>query len=150
MTNEIKTILNDEILHFLYSNAAFQQLSEEEQQTFLQTFEYDELFKEMAEIAISLQETISEIEATMPKMQNKDLLMPQQEHRKLLKKRMKIEGNVYFVPFNELENLYSPYIICIQQSDTMVEFEAFSKGMLLPLFNLCTSPKTRFNYCAFW
>ena len=35
MTNEYKTVLTDEILHFLYRNASFQALDENQQQQFL-------------------------------------------------------------------------------------------------------------------
>lgn len=136
-----KSILNDEILHFLYSNRAFQQLEEEKQVHFLQTFQCDDLFKEIIEVTMSLQDTILEVEATMPKMQDKDFLLPPEQHKKLLKEQIKVEGNVYFVPFENFVKQSAPFIICIQQSKTMMEFNAFCKGLILPLFNVCTRQK---------
>lgn len=141
MTNEFKTLLNDEILHFLYSNGSFQGLAEEEQLAFLTRFQNHELFKEMIEISMALEEMITEVEATMPKMQDKDYLFSQQEQKKVLKDRTVVAGNIYYVPFNELENMFSPLIIALQQSDSMGEFESFCKGTILPLFNLSATQR---------
>ena len=110
MTNEYKTLLTDEILHFLYSNASFQSLSEEDQLQFLERFQTNDVFKEMINIAIALEETITEVEATMPKIQQKDLLLPQTRQKELLKSRMVIEDNVYYVPFEELDHIFSPLL----------------------------------------
>ena len=137
MTNDSRTLLNDEILHFLYSKASFQGLSEEEQQQFLLRFQTDDVFKEIIEISIALEETITEVEATMPKIQDRDFLLSQQEQKEVLKERMVVNGNVYYVPFDELDHIYSPMIIALQQSNTMAEFDTFCKGIILPLFNLC-------------
>lgn len=141
MTKKFKTILNDEILHFLYSNASFQGLTEQEQQQFLARFQTNDLFKEMVEISISLEETITEVEASIPKIMDKDHLFSQQEQKEMLKAQMVVSGNVYYVPFERLENIYSPIIIALQQSGSMQEFEAFCKGMILPLFNLGAAQK---------
>ncbi len=141
MTNKIKTLLNDEILHFLYSNQAFQGLSEEEQQQFLNRFQTNETFKEMIEISMDLDEVITEVEATMPKIQDRDYVFQQQEQKQVLKSRTVVSGNVYYVPFDEVENIYSPIIIAVQQSESMKEFETFCKGIILPLFNLSALQK---------
>ena len=141
MTNNHKTLFTDEILHFLYSNTSFHGLCEEEQLQFLERFQTNDVFREMVEIAIALEETITEVEATMPKIQQKDLLLPQTEQKELLKSRMVVEDNVYYVPFEVLDNIYSPIVIAIQQSTSMKEFEAFCKGTILPLFNLSASQK---------
>lgn len=140
MTNEIKTLLNDEILHFLYSNNAFQGLTEENQQQFLSRFQTNETFKEMVEISIALEEVITEVEATMPKIQDKDYVF-QREQKQLLKTRTVVSENVYYVPFDEMGKFYSPIIIAVQQSESMEEFEAFCKGVILPLFNLSAQQK---------
>jgi hypothetical protein len=141
MTNKFKTLLTDEILHFLYSNVSFQGLTEEDQLQFLERFQTNDVFKEMIEIAIALEETITEVEATMPKIQQKDLLLPPREQKELLKSRMVVEDNVYYVPFEELDHIFSPLIIAMQQSTSMKEFEAFCKGTILPLFNLSALQK---------
>lgn len=137
MTNNTTSLLNDEILRFLYSNAAFQSIEEKDQQTFLQTFQENEFFKEIVEIAIALQESIEEVEAFLPKMQNRDHLLVTDAHINMMKNRTKVEGNVYYVPFGEVKKSMSPFIVCLQQSGSMLEYEAFSKGMLLPFFHLC-------------
>ncbi|MEK4229953.1 hypothetical protein [Solibacillus sp. FSL H8-0538] len=77
----------------------------------------------------------------MPKFQNKDFSLPINEHKKIVKERTKVEDNVYFVPFVDHVKHYSPFIICMQQSDTMAEFESFCKGLIIPLFNDCTRQK---------
>ena len=136
MTNKDKTLLTDEILHFLYRNASFQGLSEGSQLQFLDIFLTNDVFKEMIKIAIALEETITEVEATMPKIQHKDLLLPQTKQKELLKSRTVVEDNVYYVPFEALDNIFSPIVIAIQQSTSMKEFEAFCKGTILPLLNL--------------
>lgn len=141
MTNEYKTVLTDEILHFLYRNASFQALEENEQQQFLENFGKQPLFIEVIEIAIALEEMIAEVEATMPKIQDKDYLFPIEQQKQLLKDRTVIDGNVLYVPFEEMKNLYSPMIVILQQSDAMQGVEAFTKGTILPLFNLCAVQK---------
>lgn len=141
MTNKDKTLLTDEILRFLYRNASFQGLSEEEQINFLDIFLSNDTFKDMVEIAIALEETIKEVEATMPKIQQKDLLLPQTKQKELMKSRTIVEDNVYYVPFEEMGNIFSPIVIAFQQSNSMKEFEAFCKGMILPLFNLSALQK---------
>lgn len=141
MATESKNILNDEILSFLYSSPAFQRLSEDKQQSFLQMFREDQYFKEVITTAMSLQETIIEIEATMPKIMDKDFLLPPDSHKKQMKERIQVEGNVYFVPFEDNRKNAAPFIICLQQSDSIAKFEAFCKGMLLPLFNVCVRQK---------
>jgi len=141
MANDQKTLLNDEILHFLYKNASFQALEEAVQQQFIAKFKEDENFVEIIEISMSLQEMIQEVEATMPKMQDKDFLLTQQLQKQLLKERTVVEGNVYFVPFTEMEDVFSPMVVALQQSESMMEFEVFCKGTILPLFHLCASQK---------
>lgn len=141
MANDQKTLLNDEILHFLYKNASFQALEESVQQQFIEKFKEDENFVEIIEISMSLQEMIQEVEATMPKMQDKDFLLTQQLQKQLQKERTVVEGNVYFVPFKEMENVFSPMVVALQQSKSMMEFETFCKGTILPLFHLCASQK---------
>lgn len=140
MTNS-STGLTDQILHFLYSNVAFQQLDEAQQLAFLNTFEQEEKFRAVIEVAMTLQESIQEVEATMPKILEKDRLFVQVEQRELLKAHTIIEGNVYHVPFAEKVNYFSPFIICIQLSETMAEHEVYYKGLLLPLFSLCVRQK---------
>ena len=141
MTNEYKTVLTDEILHFLYRNASFQALEENQQQLFLEKFGQQPLFIEVIEIAIALEEMITEVEATMPKIQDKDLLFPLDQQKQFLKDRTVIDGNVLYVPFDEMKNLYSPMIVIVQQCDAMKEYEAFTKGTIVPLFNLCAVQK---------
>ena len=141
MTNNDKTLLTDEILHFLYRNASFQGLSEGDQLQFLDIFLTNDVFKEMIKIAIAVEETITEIEATMPNIQQKDLLLPQTKQKILLKSRTVVEDNVYYVPFEALDHMFSPFVIAIQQSISMKKFEAFCKGMILPLFNLSALQK---------
>lgn len=141
MTKEHRPILTDEILHFLYRNASFQALEEKQQQILFAKFKNEPLFKEVIEISIALEEMIEEVEATMPKIQDKDFLFPQEQQKLLLKNRTVSRGNVLFVPFEELEKIYSPMIVMIQQSDSMSEYEAFSKGTIMPLFNLCALQK---------
>ncbi|MGE7981204.1 vWA domain-containing protein [Solibacillus sp. NPDC093137] len=141
MTNEYKTVLTDEILHFLYRNASFQALDENQQQQFLEKFGQQPLFIEVIEIAIAVEEMIAEVEATMPKIQDKDYLFPIEQQKQLLKDRMVIDGNVLYVSFDEMKNRYSPMIVIVQQSDAMQEYEAFTKGTILPLFNLCAVQK---------
>lgn len=141
MANDQKTLLNDEILHFLYKNASFQTLEESAQQQFIAKFKEDENFVEILEISMSLQEMIQEVEATMPKMQDKDFLLTQQLQKQYVKEHTVVEGNVYFVPFQEVEDLFSPMVVALQQSESMMEFEAFCKGTILPLFHLCASQK---------
>lgn len=141
MANDHKTLLNDEILHFLYKNASFQALEELAQQQFIEKFKEDENFAEIIDISMSLQEMIQEVEATMPKMQDKDFLLTQQQQKQFLKERTVIEGNVYFVPFQEIEDVFSPMVVALQQSESMHEFNTFCKGTIIPLFHLCASQK---------
>jgi len=141
MTNEYKTVLTDEILHFLYRNASFQAMDENQQQQFLEKFGQQPLFIEVIEIATALEEMITEVEATMPKIQDKDYLFPIEQQKQLLKDRTVIDGNVLYVPFDEMKNLYSPMIVIVQHSDAMREYEAFTKGTIFPLFNLCAVQK---------
>lgn len=141
MANDHKTLLNDEILHFLYKNASFQALEEATQQQFIAKFKEDEHFVEIIEISMSLQEMIQEVEATMPKMQDKDFLLLQQQQKQFVKERTVVEGNVYFVPFQEIEDVFSPMVVALQQSESMLEFDAFCKGTIIPLFHLCASQK---------
>ncbi|MEK4386536.1 hypothetical protein MKZ25_12095 [Solibacillus sp. FSL W7-1464] len=141
MTNDSKTVLTDEILHFLYRNASFQALEENQQQQFLEKFGRQPLFIEVSEIAIALEEMIAEVEATMPKIQDKDYLFPMDQQKQLMKDRTVIDGNVLYVPFEEIKNTYSPMIVIVQQSDAMNKFETFTKGTILPLFNLCAVQK---------
>lgn len=136
MTNS-PTFLNDKILHFLYSNIAFQQLDEQQQLEFIETVEQDEKFGEVIEIASTLQDSIQEVEATMPKILDKDHLFVQVEQRELLKAHTVVKGNVYHVPFSQKMSNFSPFIICMQLSHSMAEYELYYKGLLLPLFNLC-------------
>lgn len=141
MTKESKSVLTDEILHFLYRNASFQALEENVQQQFLEKFGLQPLFIEVIEISIALEEIIEEVEATMPKIQDKDFLFPLEQQKQLLKDRTVVNGNVLHVPFDEIKKRYSPMIVIVEQSDAMQEFEAFTKGTILPLFNLCAVQK---------
>ena len=104
-------------------------------------FREDQYFKEVITTAMSLQETIIEVEATMPKMMDKDILLPPEAHKKLLKERTHMEGNVYFVPFMYNLKNAAPFIICVQLSDSIIEFEKFCKGALWPLFSVCVRQK---------
>lgn len=137
MTNEFKTILTDEILHYLYHNAFFKSLSEEDKRQLLENFRLNDVFKEMIKIAITLEAAIMEVEAMMPKIQQIDRLLPQNQ----LKSYTVVEGNVYYVPFETCDNIFSPIVIAIQQSYSMKEFEAFCKGIVLSLFNLSACQK---------
>ena len=141
MTIEDKAFSTDEILHYLYRSASFQVLNEQQQQQFLAHFSQQSLFKEVVELSITLEEVIEEVEATMPKIQEKDFLLPLEQQEQLLKNHTVKKGNILYVPFEEIENVYSPLIVLVQQSDSMYEYEAFSKGTILPLFNLCTVQK---------
>lgn len=141
MTNERKTLLNEEILRFLYKNASFQGLEEIEQQQLLTRYKQDEKFIKIMEISISLQEMIQEVEATMPKMQDKDYLLSLAQQQRLLKERTVVEDNVYFVPFNEIKAGQSPMIVLLQQSATIKPYEVFCKGTIMPLFHLCATQK---------
>lgn len=141
MTKESKTFLTDEILHFLYRSASFQALEEQQQQQFLAHFKKKAFFKELVEIAMALEEMIEEVEATMPKIQDKDFVLPLDQQKRLLKNQTVARGNVIYVPFNKVENVYSPLVVIVQQSDSMHEYEAFSKGTIMPLFNLCAVQK---------
>lgn len=141
MTNEYKPVLTDEILHFLYRNASFQALDEKQQQQFLEKCEQQPLFKQVIEISIALEEIIVEVEATLPKIQDKDFLFPLEQQKRLLKEQTVAYGNVLYVPFDDMKKLYSPMIIIVQQSDEMQEFEVFTKGTILPLFNICAVQK---------
>lgn len=136
MTNFTPT-LNDTILHFLYSNIAFQQLEEAEQQAFIERFGQDEMFQEIVEVALSMQESIQEVEATMPKILNRDYLFHKTEQHELLKASTIRKGNVYHVPFAKKQTNFSPFIVCVQCSQSMEQHEILYKGLLLPLFNLC-------------
>lgn len=141
MTNRRKTLLNEEILRFLYKSASFQGLEEIEQQQLLTRYKQDEKFIKIMEISISLQEMIQEVEATMPKMQDKDYLLSLAQQQRLLKERTVVEDNVYFVPFNEIEVVHSPMVVLLQQSVTMKPYEVFCKGTIMPLFHLCATQK---------
>lgn len=141
MTNETKSFLTDEILHFLYRSAAFQALEEQQQQQFLAHFTKKALFKELVEISMALEEMIEEVEATMPKIQDKDFILPVDQQKQLLKSQTVARDNILYVPFDKLENNYSPLVVIVQQSDSMHEYEAFSKGTIMPLFNLCAVQK---------
>ena len=141
MANDRKSLLNDEILHSLYKNASFQALEEIQQQQFITQYKDNKHFVGIMNTSISLQEMIHEVEATMPKMQVKDFLLKKCRQKHYLKQHTVIEGNVYFVPFNEVENLFSPMVIAMQQSKSMEAFEAFCKGTILPLFHLCATQK---------
>lgn len=136
MTNST-TPSNDKILHFLYSNIAFQQLGEAQQLQFIELFGQDEKFQEMIEVALMLQESIQELEATMPKILERDHLFVKTEQHELLKANTIIEGNVYHIPFAKKRNHFSPFIVCVQLSQSMAQYEVYYKGLLLPLFNLC-------------
>lgn len=141
MTNETKSFLTDEILHFLYRSASFQVLEEQQQQQFLAHFAQKALFKKIIEISMVLEEVIEEVEATMPKIQDKDFLLPLDQQKQLLKSQTVTRGNILYVPFDKFENVYSPLIVILQQSDSMHEYEAFSKGTILPLINICAVQK---------
>ncbi|MCH7321703.1 hypothetical protein LZ480_07330 [Solibacillus sp. MA9] len=141
MAKDQKTLLSDEILQFLYKNASFQGLGKTEQQQLLERFGQDENFVEILEISMSLQEIIQEVEATMPKMRENDYLLPLEQQKHLLKERSVVKGNVYFVPFNEDENIFSPMIILMQQSETLKAYETFCKGTIMPFFHLCATQK---------
>lgn len=136
MTNSTPAI-NDKILHFLYSNLAFQQLEEADQYEFLARFSQDDKFQEIVEVALSMQESIQEVEATMPKILERDHLFLKTEQHELLKASMVVKGNVYHVPFAKKQTNFSPFIVCVQCSQSMKQYEAYYKGLLLPLFNLC-------------
>lgn len=129
--------LNDKILHFLYSNIAFQQLEEAEQYEFMERFGQDKKFQEIVEVAMSMQESIEEVEATMPKILERDRLFHKTEQHELLKANTVVKGNVYHVPFAKKQANFSPFIVCVQNSESMAQYETHYKGLLLPLFNLC-------------
>lgn len=131
------TPLNDQVLHFLYSSIAFQQLDEAAQYAFIERFLQDEKFQEIVEVAQSLQESIQEVEAMMPKILERDRLFYKTEQHGLLKANVVVEGNVYHVPFARKLTNFSPLIVCIQLSQSMAQYETYYKGLLLPLFNLC-------------
>ncbi|WP_274307388.1 hypothetical protein [Solibacillus daqui] len=141
MAKDHKTLLSDEILQFLYKNASIQGLGNTEQQQLLERYGQDENFVEIMEISMSLQEIIQEVEATMPKMREKECLLSLERQKHLLKERSVVEGNVYFVPFNEVENVYSPMIVLMQQSETLKACETFCKGTITPFFHLCATQK---------
>lgn len=136
MTN-FTPALHDTILHFLYSNSAFQQLEEAEQQAFIERFGQQEKFQEIVEVAFSMQESIQEVEATMPKILERDRLFHKTEQHELLKASTVVKGNVYHVPFEKKQTNFSPFIVCVQCSKSMAQHEVMYKGLLLPLFNLC-------------
>ncbi|MEG0470939.1 MAG: hypothetical protein RR588_01260 [Solibacillus sp.] len=137
MTENMKTQLTDEILHFLYSHFAFQALQEQDQQQFITHFQHNAQFKEIVEIASTLQESIVELEAMMPKIQDPDILLPPESYSQLMKGQTIVSDNIYYVPFGQQGKRYSPIVIVLQQSDAMNEMQAFCKATILPIFNLC-------------
>ncbi|MGE7021213.1 vWA domain-containing protein [Solibacillus cecembensis] len=141
MTKEWNTQITDEILHFLYSHFAFQALQEHEQQQFITQFQHNAQFIEIVEISSMLQESIFELEAMMPKIQDKDILLPPESYQQLMKDQTVVSDNIYYVPFGQNEQLYSPIVIALQQSDSMKDMEAFCKGTILPIFNLSARQK---------
>ncbi|ATP41122.1 hypothetical protein CSE16_14275 [Solibacillus sp. R5-41] len=137
MTENMNTQLTDEILHFLYSHFAFQALHEQEQQQFIAHFQHNAQFKEIVVIASTLQESIVELEAMMPKIQDKDVLLPPETYSQLMKEQTIVSDNIYYVPFGQKGKMYSPIVIALQQSDAMKTMQAFCKATILPIFNLC-------------
>lgn len=130
----------DEMLHFLYSSSIFQSLTEEEQNAFLQDYKEHEVFHKILQVAIRLNEVIVEVENTMlpiPKEVRQHFKQP----RPSISKRLIIEDNVYHFPFGKCIKEQGPYIVCIQQGNSMEDFSLYCKGMLMPLFDMCYRQK---------
>ncbi|MEO4052377.1 hypothetical protein [Solibacillus sp. CAU 1738] len=129
----IATLLTDEMLRYVYSSAMFQQLTEQEQHAFLCAFQDNKLFANVLEIAMSINQSIAEVEAIMPVLLNKDSILTA-EKQMHLKSNTTIEGNVIYYPF---EQKNAPYVVCLQHLEDP-ELRALSIGLLLPLFSICT------------
>lgn len=130
----------DEMLHFLYRSTLFQSFPEDEQVAFLQRYRDNEAFHEILQIAIGLNETIAELERTMPAI-SEDVTHYFKQPRRSISMCLKIEDNVYHYPFGERIKEQGPFIVCMQQGDRMEDVSLFCKGLVMPLFDMCYRQK---------
>ncbi len=141
----MKTLFYDDVLRFLYSSEMFQQLTEEDQQLFLQQFARDEAFVDSVAVAMDFQEQTGKLEGSVP------LIPPYEDEerrdvraiqRKMtLKDKAFTEGNVTYVPFGHRIDHAAPLIIGLDTSKGMEEYESQAKGLVLPLVELCAGQK---------
>lgn len=136
MKENVQHVFTDEMLSFLYSSTVFQSFSEEEQQSFIQTYEKNVHFHEILDVAKSLQEVIFELEQTMDELTDEVRQFFAQPKKSILD-RVKIEENIVYVPFDCYLKDAAPLVVCVQQGEAMKGVEQFCKGMLMSLFDLC-------------
>ncbi len=140
MESKSQLKFTDEMLHFLYSSSMFQSLTEEEQVAFLQEYNENETFHEILKVAIRLNQVIAEVEHTMLPV-TEEVSPYFKQPRPSITKRLVIEDNVYHFPFGERIKEQGPYIVCIQQGNSMEDVSLYCKGMLMPLFDMCYRQK---------
>lgn len=129
----MKTLFHDDVLRFLYRSEMFQQLEEEEQVAFLDTFARDEQFAKSVAVAVDFQHQLGTMEATVPEIGQVDGV------KSFAKKNYaKQDGNITFFPFGEKLDLAAPLVVVMDTSLALQQYDDQVKGLVLPLLELCT------------
>lgn len=136
LKENVRQVFTDEMLSFLYNSTVFQSFSEEEQQSFIKTYEKNIHFHEILDVAKSLQEVIFEVEQTMDELTDEVCQFFAQPKKSILD-CVKVEDNIVYVPFDRYLKDAAPLVVCVQQGEEMKEVEQFCKGMMMSLFDLC-------------
>ena len=141
----MKTLFYDDVLRFLYSSEMFQQLTEEDQQLFLQQFARDEAFVDAVAVAMDFQEQVGKLEGSVPPIppyeaeERRDVRAIQR--KMTLKDKAFTKGNVTYIPFGHRIDHAAPLIIGLDTSKGMEEYEIQAKGLVLPILELCAAQK---------
>lgn len=135
-----------ELLLFLYEILHVDELSEEEQNSFIEYFFHSDKLQNIAVCALDLVEIIHELQENIPAIEPEEHLVNDEEQRNYyerkrydakrneLKHRTMKQGNVFYVPFAEYKKGPGPIIICLEQTEGMSMYSEICKSMILPWF----------------
>lgn len=144
--DEAMTLDQRHYLCFLYEYLHLEELSNQEQQNFIDYFFESEPLQNMAAFALELAESIQEMQENIPAIEQAERLANSQEQRlyyerkwsaqrrQQLKQQTTKQDNVLYVPFHHTKKECGPMIICLEQTTGMAVYSELCKSMILPLF----------------
>ncbi|MFJ7368251.1 hypothetical protein ACIQVU_02205 [Lysinibacillus sp. NPDC098008] len=133
-------------LRFLYEHLHLEELSDKEQQYFIDYFFKSEPLRNMAAFALELADIMQEMQENMPAIEQAERLANGREQRlyyerkwaerrrQQLKQQITKNNNVLYVPFHYHKKEPGPIIICLEQTTGMAAYSELCKSMILPWF----------------
>ncbi|MDM5249213.1 hypothetical protein [Lysinibacillus sp. G4S2] len=140
------TLEQRDFLRFLYDHLHLEELSDKEQQIFIDYFYKSETLRNMAAFSLELADVIREMCENIPAIEQAERLANGKEQRLYYERKWQVarrqklkhqttkKGNILYVPFDAYKKEPGPIIICLEQTTGMAAYSELCKSMILPFF----------------